>query len=315
MNRREKKREKHSVKTLRLLHPVHTIDNELLLTKGTVLSSATMNFLVSARKIIRRKKYSLLHHGTVKKDICRFLSQPPYDVIFAGEERTTDLLELMQKVHFTPPLLQSLDYFYQNDINTYGHILMVFSLSVILAKDLIPDRKKRLQEISTGPTHDIGKVCVHLHILKKTTPLTRKERDILENHSAAGYVLLCHYSHATWNLAARVARDHHERRNASGYPRGIHLKDHMVEIIAACDVYDALISPRPYRRGSYDNRTALEEITGMAERKEIGWNVVKALVAHNRKTKIHYSETRISTIKRGTPPPGNLHGITTEEGS
>jgi len=299
---------------LRLLYPVHTIDNELLLPKGAVLSPSMIGVLASSDKFVSRKRISLLRHGTVKKDIRNFLSQPPYDIIFSGKGKITTLLDLMEKVHFPRPLLQSLDYFYEKDFDTYSHALIVFALSVLLAKDLIRDPKELIQEISAGPTHDIGKVCVPLHILKKTTPLTRNELGILKHHSAAGYVLLCHYFHDKQSLAAKIARDHHERRDASGYPRGIHLNDHMVEIIAACDVYDALISPRPYRQGSYDNRAALEELTRMAERNKIGWNVVKALVSHFRKAKIHYSETRISKDKRGTPPPGNLHGIIAEEG-
>jgi HD-GYP domain-containing protein (c-di-GMP phosphodiesterase class II) len=299
---------------LRLLHPVHTIDNKLLLPQGAVLSASTIGGLVSSEKIASQKEYSLLRHGTLKKDIRCFLSQPPYDVIFSEKGKITTLLDLMEKVYFPRPLLQSLDYFYQNDPDTYRHTLVVFGLSVLLAKDLIRDPKELIQEISAGPTHDIGKVCVPLNILKKKTPLTRIELGILKNHSAAGYVLLSHYLNDTRSLAAKIARDHHERRDSSGYPRGIHLNDHMVEISAVCDVYDALISPRPYRRGAYDNRAALEEITGMAERNQIGWSIAKALVAHVRKAKTHFSEIRISKDKRGTPPPDNLHGIIAEEG-
>jgi HD-GYP domain-containing protein (c-di-GMP phosphodiesterase class II) len=299
---------------LRLQSPVYTIDNELLLPQGTVLSSSTIDILVSSGKIVSQKKFSLLRHGTVKKDIRHFLGRPPYDIIFSGKGKITALFDLMSKVQLPRPLLRSLDYFHQNDFDTYRHTLMVFALSILLAKDLIQDHKKLIQEISTGPTHDFGKVCVPLPILKKNIPLTRNELGILRHHSAAGYVLLCHYLHDTQSLAARIARDHHERRDASGYPRGIHLNDRMVEIIATCDVYDALVSPRPYRLRSYDNRTALEEITRMAERNEIGWSVVKALVSHYRKAKIHFGETRISKEKRGIPPPGNLHGIIADEG-
>ena len=108
-------------------------------------------------------------------------------------------------------------------------------------------------------------------------------------------------------------RDHHEKKDGSGYPRGIPLEDLMVEIVAVSDIYDALVSSRPYRPISYDNRTALEEITGMAGRNEISWEVVRALVAHNRKAKPHSSECSISTEKRGTPPPGNVYGIIAEE--
>ena len=191
--------------------------------------------------------------------------------------------------------------------------LIVFALTTLLTKDLISDYKSLMHGIATGPTHDFGKICVPLNILKKSTPLTLNERDILETHTAAGFVLLSYYLQDENNPGAEVARDHHERKNGSGYPCGIHLKDRLVEIIAVCDVYDALISLRPYRPISYDNRTALEEITAMAERNEIGWDVVKSLIAHNRQNKPHYKEVKVSMEKRGTPPPGNVYGATTEQ--
>ena len=87
----------------------------------------------------------------------------------------------------------------------------------------------------------------------------------------------------------------------------------MVEIIAVCDIYDALLSPRPYRPTSYDNRTALEEITEMAQRGKLSLDVVKILVSHNRKDKTHFREFRLSTEKRGTAPAENLYGIIVEK--
>jgi hypothetical protein len=87
----------------------------------------------------------------------------------------------------------------------------------------------------------------------------------------------------------------------------------MVEIIAACDVYDALLSPRPYRTTPYDNRTALEEITEMAKGGKLSWDVVQTLVSHNRKDRPHFRECRISTEKRGIPPPDNLYGVIIEK--
>jgi HD-GYP domain-containing protein (c-di-GMP phosphodiesterase class II) len=190
---------------------------------------------------------------------------------------------------------------------------MVFALSTLLAKDLIPDYQECIRLSATGPTHDIGKVCVPLHVLKKETPLTKTERSFLEHHAAAGYVLLSYYCKNTQHLACRVAFDHHERKDGSGYPRGIPLKDPLVEIIAVSDIYDALIMPRPYRSSAYDNRTALEEITEMAKQNKIGWDVAKALIAHSRKSHPHYREMTISAEKRGTPPSYNVYGIIAEE--
>jgi response regulator RpfG family c-di-GMP phosphodiesterase len=87
----------------------------------------------------------------------------------------------------------------------------------------------------------------------------------------------------------------------------------MVEIIATCDVYDALQSPRPYRTTPYDNRTALEEITEMAQGGKLSWDVVQTLVSHNRKDRPHFRECRVSTEKRGIPPADNLYGVIADE--
>lgn len=139
--------------------------------------------------------------------------------------------------------------------------------------------------------------------------LTRAERSILEHHAVAGYVLLSYYLQDIHGVAARVARDHHERKDGSGYPLGRHLTDRLVEIVAVSHIYDALISPRPYRPTSYDNRTALEEITDLVRQGKLSWEVVQALVACNRRNKPHYSECTVSTEKRGNPPADNRHGI------
>ncbi|HXX80726.1 MAG TPA: HD domain-containing phosphohydrolase [Thermodesulfovibrionales bacterium] len=293
--------------------PVHTLDRKVLLPAGAEISGETLDALISSRKTVSYDNLSLLQHGSVKEDILTFLGTPPCHVIFSDPRQVTELLHLMDTVHLALPFLESLDYFKEHDSYTYRHILMVFAFSTLLAKDLLPDYKDWIQQAATGPTHDFGKVCVPLDILKKTAPLTRAERRIIEHHTTAGYVLLCYYLGDPLHPAARVARDHHERRDGSGYPQGIGLMDLLVEIICVADVYDALISPRPYRVASYDNRTALEEITSLAEQNKISWDVVRALVAHNRREKPHFSKCDVSYEKRGKPPQGNVHGIIAED--
>lgn len=293
---------------MRLYYPVHTLDNQLLLPAGTVLSTETLEDLISSSKATSYQTYPLLEYGMVKHDVLRQMSRPPYDLIFFGQEKIAEVMTMLEKVHLVIPVLQSLDYFKRDDYHTYCHVLMVFALSALIARDLLPDYREWINEVLTGPTHDIGKICIALHILKKTTPLTRTERSIIDHHTTAGYVLLSYFNKDYKNLAAIVARDHHERKDGSGTPRGIQLTDRRVEIMVVSDVYDALISPRPYRSASYDNRTALEEITKMAEMNKIGWEVVKSLVAHNRKVKPKYSEAKVSSEKRGSPPSLNFHG-------
>jgi len=87
------------------------------------------------------------------------------------------------------------------------------------------------------------------------------------------------------------------------------MKDRMIEIISVCDIYDALLSPRPHRPIPYDNRTALEEITEMAEKGKIGWEVVQALVSYSRKDKPSFQECKVSVEKRGVLRADDLRRI------
>jgi HD-GYP domain-containing protein (c-di-GMP phosphodiesterase class II) len=228
--------------------------------------------------------------------------------VFDSRETHLRLMARMMKVELPLPVLESIYFFKKYDFYTYRHLLTVSALSTLLAEYLVKDRISVMDGIIGAPSHDIGKISVPVDILNKRTPLTSHEYKILKHHTLAGYILLCHYFKDPEKITARVARDHHERRDGSGYPRGIRIDDTMIELVIVTDVYDALISSRPYRPSSYDKRTALEEITGMAERGLVGWNVVKALINQNRKKRVSIDECLVSLEKRGVPPPDNLYG-------
>ncbi len=301
------------MRRITLHHQVRTLDDQLLFPAGTLLTKEKMDAAIRLHGADSYQTHPLLSYGTVKGDLSYLLGVSPYVTIFMDRREMNDLMSLLESLHFPIPILQSLDYFKKHDFHTYAHVLLVFVLSVLLAKDLIPDEKERIPLTAAGPTHDMGKTCVPLQILRKTTPLTKEERSLIEHHAAASYALLSYYYKNTQHLACRVALDHHERRDGSGYPRGILLKDPLVEIVAVSDVYDALIKPRSYRSEAYDNRTALEEITEMAEQNKVGWDVVKALIARNRRPHPHYKEITISAQRRGSPPSLNFYGITVDD--
>jgi len=298
--------------SLTLDYPVFSLDRELMLPAGTILSHDDLLALVSSNTANYQKKYSLMQFGTVKKDVLDFVRESAGNTIFSNDQEIAEVIKLMENVQLSQPKLDSIGYFKQCDIYTYRHILMVFAYLTLLSRDLVLNYRTRIVEMATSPLHDFGKICVPVEILQKVSPLTRDERKNLEHHTVAGYILQCYYSQNVDHLAARVARDHHERNNGSGYPRGIRLNDRMVEIVAVCDVYDALTSPRSYRPVPFDNRSAIENITLMAERNEVSWEVVQALVAHNRKGKPRFAECRVSIEKRGIIPLGNAYGILTD---
>jgi HD-GYP domain-containing protein (c-di-GMP phosphodiesterase class II) len=209
--------------------------------------------------------------------------------------------------------LFALDKMKEHDYCTYQHSLIVFALTTFLIKIYYPERAVDKDMLLIGPTHDLGKLCIPRDILNKRTPLTRQERQYLDFHAIAGYVLLGYYLGNPCHLAAQVALNHHERRNGAGYPRGISQLDPLIEMVAACDIYDALISPRPYRQSNYDNRTALEELSFMADNGVLGLDIVKALIGCNRSGHPSPEQVKVSREKRGKPPLGNCFLLSADE--
>jgi len=301
------------VAALTLHYPVHTLDGEEILPPGAILSDTTLEEVAARGKDVHSPPLPAMEFGTVRRDLLALTMRGVYRTIFGDEAEYRGLIRLLEMTRLPLPVLESLEFYRRNDPYTYHHILLVFALSSHLARNLLDEFEEILQEAAAGPFHDFGKICVPLEILTKKTALRKSERKILEHHTLAGFVLLSYYLRDPGILAAVIARDHHERLDGSGYPRGIHLASRFVEIVAACDVYDALISPRPYRLSIYDSRTALEVITSMAEEGKIGWDVVQVLVSHHRKGKPRPEECRVSVEKRGKPPEGNLYGIVLDD--
>ena len=298
---------------LTLRFPVHTLAKQDLIPAGTVLSDDLLRDLAGSHPRATDRELSFLKYGSIRRDIESYMRQAVYRHIFGETDEHGHILGLMEQVRFPRPVFDILRYFRENDPYTYRHILIVSALTCLFVRGLSADLRDSFPEISAGPLHDLGKVSVPLELLRRSKPLRRSERAYLEHHTLAGFALLGYHLRDAKKFSCIVARDHHERGDGSGYPRGIRLEDRMVEIVVACDVYDALISARPYRKSSFDNRTAIEELTTMAEEGKIGWEVVRFLVSRNRKGRPPMVECTVSQEKRGIPPEGNLYGIVLDD--
>jgi response regulator RpfG family c-di-GMP phosphodiesterase/HPt (histidine-containing phosphotransfer) domain-containing protein len=98
--------------------------------------------------------------------------------------------------------------------------------------------------------HDVGKIAIPESILLKAAPLTAEERLAIEKHPTVGYEMLCGSSSGLLELAAVIAKTHHERFDGGGYPSGLSGAQIPLEgrIVAVADVFDALSSDRAYRQ-------------------------------------------------------------------
>jgi HD-GYP domain-containing protein (c-di-GMP phosphodiesterase class II) len=97
--------------------------------------------------------------------------------------------------------------------------------------------------------HDVGKVGIPDEILLKPGKLDDAEWAQMKTHTTIGASILSGSKSALVQMAEQIARSHHERWDGSGYPDGLEGDEIPLpaRICAVCDVFDALLSPRPYK--------------------------------------------------------------------
>jgi len=290
---------------------VFDLEGKIIASGGTALTPEFMHTI--ARSGPRQQGHIRLFEDPVMlSDLRQVLSEDNYKIIFGDEEPVRQVIEAMSSVEVHPAVVQGLLRFKEIDYYTYRHCLMVAALATLVSPEL-PSVYQRSEEATTvAPGHDIGKLSVPKEILHKTEPLTKSELALIQGHAASGFVLLTYYMGYESPKSCQVAYEHHERRDGSGYPRGIRLDDEVVELVAVCDAFDALVSARPYRDTPFDRRTALEVLSDEAEKGKFGWIPVKLLISHHRKEKVPVERLVVSKKRRGKTPRRNLHGTTSD---
>ena len=113
--------------------------------------------------------------------------------------------------------------------------------------------------------HDVGKIAIPDFILHKPEPLTAAERDVMQRHTEVGGDLLAGSRSPVVQLGEVIARTHHERWDGNGYPAGLAGEAIPLagRICAICDVFDALVSARPYKT-AWAVEDALDEIRALS---------------------------------------------------
>jgi putative two-component system response regulator len=169
------------------------------------------------------------------------------------------------------------------DDATGNHVIRVGCMSRVIAEMLGKDRDFVETLFLAAPLHDIGKIGIPDAVLLKRGPLSPGEWEVMKRHCQIGARILRDdgiAKTAFWEwrdpsaamddpdqknpfleMAASIALAHHERWDASGYPRGLAGEEIPPEarIVAISDVFDAVCSRRPYKE-AYDEDRALEII-------------------------------------------------------
>jgi len=133
------------------------------------------------------------------------------------------------------------------DTDAGMHLQSIQHFSRALALHLGLSKREADEIAYASMVHDVGKANVPDAVLKKEGPLDRQEWTIMQAHTKWGEELLIENS--DFEMAREVARWHHERWDGSGYPDGLagEAIPFVARLVAVADVYDALISQRPYK--------------------------------------------------------------------
>lgn len=130
---------------------------------------------------------------------------------------------------------------------TYAHSVGVTRAAAGIARELGLDEQRVQLLYRASLLHDLGKLSVPNTILDKPDKLDAAEWSVMKGHALLSEEILGRVSH--FGAMARIAGQHHERLDGSGYPFGLSAQDLSLEsrVVAVADVYAALSEDRPYR--------------------------------------------------------------------
>ncbi|MFV0315236.1 MAG: HD-GYP domain-containing protein [Anaerotignum sp.] len=231
--------------------PVYNESGGILLNANTELRQSYINKLVSMgyagvyiydeisegivvneilSEKLKRDAVSALKDINVDK--CRLVAHSLVDEIVNQTELSVDMVNISSFDNYT-----------------YIHSLNVAVLSVIVGMGMGLNYTQLKQLSEAALLHDIGKLSISLDILNKKGKLTDEEMQIIRTHTEEGYSII-QGSYTISELVKSAVFSHHENEDGSGYPRKLKGKQiHLYgKIIHVCDVYDALVSNRVYRK-------------------------------------------------------------------
>lgn len=185
------------------------------------------------------------------------------------------------------------------DEYTYAHSVNVAIFSCVIGMGMGLAENDIEMLVTAAILHDLGKLLIRAEILNKPGRLTQEEYQIMKSHAFRSYEMI----KDRWDLSAHIKTAvlyHHENEDGSGYPDGIEgNKLHIfAKIIHVADVYDALISKRPYKE-PYSPHEATEYLMGgcgILFNKEVVETLLRYVPLYPKGTQVILSDGRIGII-------------------
>lgn len=273
---------KQNDKALVVLTDIYDISKKLIIKSGSIVNFKLVHALMEhGRKL--KKIYVPFGETSLYKDFRNIFNEEKYFTIFTPYKTNEEIAHIAKGIMLTKEIYEELKNCEERLPYTFRHTLLVTACIVKLSLDLKDKGYVPEHAALAGLFHDLGKTRIPKQLLGKDTPLTQAEYRLLRTHSLMSYLLLCYYLGAEPAEVCDAARDHHEVLDTSGYPRGTAKIGKYGRLITPVDIFDALVSERPYRGSPYTIRQALDHLINEANAGKIDKEIVYYLISYVRK--------------------------------
>ncbi len=259
-----------SVRGLQVSISVHPLNAPL--DDATIMIISDISALRETEDRLRQSLAAVTELGDTAISQASSLKKMNSELEDRVRERTADLRSAnMDSLHMLAVACEA------KDQDTGEHVLRVKRYTELLAREL-GFMATEVQEFGySSILHDVGKVHIPDAILQKPAKLTDEERAVINEHPLAGERILGH--NPFFAAARRIARNHHENWDGSGYPDNLSRYAICVEarIVHVADVFDALTSRRPYK-AAWGHTEAIRAI-GEGSGKSFDPEIVAALIS------------------------------------
>lgn len=216
----------------------------------TVESSLTMPLVTSAGNVVgvlqlvnARDGESIVPFKPETIEIMKFFASQA-----ASALQNVQLIEELKEAQLDSIYMLSTAAEFRDKV-TGDHIKRISRVSYIIARTMKMSREFSELILYASPMHDIGKVAIPDYVLNKTDRLTPQEWELMKKHTTYGAKIIKESKYPLFKMAKNIALYHHERYDGNGYPHGLKGTQIPLEarIVQVADVFDALVSDRPYK--------------------------------------------------------------------
>ena len=237
--------------------------------ESKVVVSPAVQKVIEKNTVQDRAKVNLSE--SVKARVAEGIQYLYNDTESAGFTSTTKNItdDLMKAISSNDALAVDISALKISDEYTFKHSVDVATMAMIVAKKHGLGDADVYEIGISGLLHDVGKSKIPNEILNKAAKLTDDEFAMMKQHSLFGYGILKEKNDLSNQIKMGVLQ-HHEKMNAKGYPMGVGADSINIfaRIISVADIYDALVTERPYKK-PFSPRDAVEMIMSMTEELDI----------------------------------------------